>query len=143
MRIEEGDDVGAVLRTAEPGEGHLGAGRERPRAGQPLAEIVPGPGAALLRQRVGESEALALPDRLAEHAPQVGAELVGAALVGIVAGRALVEDLLARRRIGLGEIDLDWLLGGGGRTFGLDAGDRIAHFLGPLGMEYLTRDDRR
>ena len=51
VRVEERDHVGAVLRIAEAGEGHLGAGREFLRAGQPLAEIVPVPGAALLGER--------------------------------------------------------------------------------------------
>src|SRR5205814_719984 len=99
MRVQEGDHVGAVLRIAKAGERHLGPRRERLRAAQPLAKIVPVPGAALLRQRIRESEALALPDRLADHIPEVGTELIGAALIGIVAGHALVEDLLALRRI--------------------------------------------
>ena len=37
LLVEEGDDVGAVLRVAEAGEGHLGARREFLGAGQPLA----------------------------------------------------------------------------------------------------------
>src|SRR4029078_11548650 len=85
--------------------------REGLRTGQPLAEIVPVPGAALLGQRIGESEALALADRLADDVPHVGGEAVGTALVGVVAGHALVEDLLALGRIGFGEIGFDRLLG--------------------------------
>src|SRR5206468_1813566 len=80
MLVEESDDVGAVLRIAEAGEGHLGARSERTRAGQPLAEIVPIPGAALLRQRVGKGEPLALADRLAEDIPKVWPQLIGSAL---------------------------------------------------------------
>src|SRR6185369_6362941 len=144
MRVEERDHVGAVLWIAEAGESHLCARREGSRAGQPLAEIVPVPAAALLRQRVRECEALALTDRLSDHVPQVRAKLVRAALVGIVAGRALVEDLLAFRGIGLGKIGLDRLLGGGtALAFLGDALDRVAHGFRTLAVEHLTRDDRR
>ena len=63
------------------------------------AQIVPVPGAADARERRREGEAVrALADRLAEHALEVRAERVRAALVGIVAGGALLEDLLARGR---------------------------------------------
>src|SRR5262249_23681614 len=143
MRIEERNYVGAVLRIAEACEGHLGTGRERLRAVQPLSEIVPTPVAALLRQSVGESAAPPPSDRFAQHGPKVGSELVGAALVGVVTSRALVEDLLALRGIGLGQIDLDRLLGfGRSPAFLLHAGDRKAHFLWPLGMKYLTGNNR-
>src|SRR5204862_4774756 len=122
--------VRPVLRIAEAREGHLGARSEGAWAGQPLAEIVPVPAAAFLRQRIGERKALALADRFPEHVPEVRAELVRAALVGIVAGHALVEDLLAGRGIGLGEIDFDRLLGCC-RTLALllGASDRVTHLI--------------
>src|SRR5206468_12995066 len=136
VRIEERDDVGAVLWIAEPGEGQLGAGSEGARAGQPLTKIVPVPGAALAGKRGREGKALALPDRLPDHVPQVRAHLIGAALVGIVAGHALVEDLLAFGGVRLGEIDLDRLFGGGTAfTLLRHASNRIAHLLGALGMK--------
>src|SRR6185312_16062459 len=47
----------------------------------------------------GKSKAPALANRRTEHAPQVRAHLVRAALVGIVAGHALVESLLALRSV--------------------------------------------
>ena len=53
----------------------------------------------------------ALADRLTEHAPQIRAERVGAALVGVVAGGAFLEDLLALGRVGLGKVEFDRLLG--------------------------------
>ena len=72
-----------------------------------------------------------------------GPSWFGAALVGVVAGHAFVEDLLARRRIGLGEIGFDRLLGrGAARAFLLHAGDRIAHLLGAFAEEHLAGDDR-
>ena len=49
-------------------------------------------------------------DRAVDDAPEVGADLVGAALVGGVAGRALLEDRLAGLRVGLGQQRPDRLL---------------------------------
>src|SRR3569623_1031635 len=143
MLVEEGDVVGAGLRIAEASEGHLGARRERLGAGQPLAEAVPVPVAALLRQRVGESESLALADRLAEHAPQVRPHLIGAALVGVVTGAALLEDVRALGRVGGREISLNRLFGCGaaGRIL-FNARDRIAHLLRALAVQRLASDDR-
>src|SRR5256885_7876041 len=61
-----------------------------------------------------------------------------------MAGHALVEGLLALRRVGFGEVEFDRLLGGRGAfAFLLNAGDRVAHLLRPLGMEQLARNDRR
>ena len=54
---------------------------------------------------------MALADRLAEHAPQIGAERVGAPLVGVVASGAFLEDLLALRRISGSQIEFDRLFG--------------------------------
>ena len=107
MLVEERDYVGPVLRTAEAGKGHLGAGCKRLRAGQPLGEIVPVPGAALLGQRVREGKAMADTDRLTQNAPEIGSELVGATLVGIVAGSTFLESLGAFGRIGAGEVEFD------------------------------------
>src|SRR4029450_4668605 len=83
---QERDDVGAVFRLGQGGKGHLGARRELLGVGQPGAQVLPIPTAALARQRLGEGEAVALADRLARNAPQVGAERVGSALVGVGGG---------------------------------------------------------
>ena len=144
MLVEERDHVGAVLRVAEAGEGHLGARRERLRAGQPLREIVPVPVAALPRQRVGESEALALADRLAEHAPQVGPELRWRRPCRHCGRRAhFLKTSAPLAGVGLGEIDFDRLLGRRA-AFALlrDALDRIAHLFRALAVERLAGDDR-
>src|SRR5690242_3058805 len=52
MLIEERDHVCPVLGVAEACERHLGSRREVAGAGQPFAEIVPVPRAALLRKRI-------------------------------------------------------------------------------------------
>src|SRR5262249_13132943 len=114
------------------------------RAAEPLGETIPIPVAALLGERVGESEAFALADRLSDHAPEVRAQLVRAALVGIVAGQALVEDLLALRQVGLGEIAFDRLLSRCcALTFLSYAGNRKAHFLGAFRVKDLTCNNGR
>src|SRR6185503_5712875 len=144
VRVEERDDVGAVLWITETCEGHLRARRERLGAGHPLAEIIPVPAAALLRQSVGKSKAPALANRRTEHAPQVRAHLVRAALVGIVAGHALVESLLALRSVCGRQVNLDRLLGRrAARAFFLNSGDRITHLLRTLAVEILAGDNRR
>ena len=96
------------------------------------------------RARFHAQKAAALADRFANHAPKVRAELVGAALLGIVARGALVEDLLALGWVSLGEEHLDRLLGGRAVFAILDhALDRETAFFRPLRVEHLTGDDRR
>src|SRR3712207_7449194 len=63
----------------------------------PGAHIVPGPGAALRLQSVGESEAGCASDRPAHNPVEIGAEAVGAALVDGVAGGAFLEDRKSTR----------------------------------------------
>src|SRR5207249_960103 len=65
------------------------------------------------------------------------------ALIGVVTGGAFIEHLLARRGIGLREIDLDWLLGRrGALAFLLHSGNGVAHLFRPLAVEILAGDDQ-
>ena len=95
-----------LLRPAKvilvPGANFFGLGSHSLRLSQ--FQVPPLPASASEK-----AKPVALADRLADHAPQVRAERVGAALVGIVAGGALLEDLLALGRIGAGEIEFDRL----------------------------------
>ena len=109
VRVEEGDHVGAVLRIAEAGEGHLRAGRERLRAGQPLGEIVPVPVAALLGQRVGESEARPLPTGSPSTPHRFGPSWLAPPLSALWQAAHFLKTSLALRRIGAGEVELDRL----------------------------------
>ena len=139
MRVEEGDDVGTILGIAESGESHLRPRRELFGAGQPFGQLGEIPGAALAGQRLGEGEAICpLADRLADDAPQVRAERIGAALVGVVAGGALLEHLLALGRIGGRQIEFDRLGRLGACAFLDYAFDRKAHGFGPGSVEYLA-----
>src|ERR687898_2788900 len=86
---------------------------------------------------------MALADRLTHDAPKVRAKRVGAPLVSIMAGRALLEDLLAGGRIGARQVESDRLLGF--RTaFAFDdyALDRVAHLFRTFFMEGFAGDDR-
>src|SRR5262245_48316443 len=56
MGVEEGDDVGAILRLAETGKGHLGAGSKFLGVRQPLGKVGPIPIAALAGERIREGE---------------------------------------------------------------------------------------
>ncbi len=146
LGIEIADDVGAVLRVGQAGEGHLGAGGKGLRAGQPFIELGEIPIAALALERVGEGEAIgALTDRLADHAPQVGPEAIRATLFGGMAGLALLEGLLAFAGVGLGHVERErlfrWRCIFAGRRF--DALDDIAHLFRPLLMVDFPGHDRR
>src|SRR3546814_12956900 len=82
-------------------------------------------------------------DGLAHRAEEVGAETVRAALVGGVAGGALLEHLLPRCRVGRGQEEGDRLLGYFALAFDLDAPERIAYFLAPFALEHLDGHERR
>src|SRR5215210_6206391 len=87
---------------------------------------------------------MALANRLAEHTPEIRAQLVSAAFGRIVARRTLVEDLRAFIHVGLGEIDRDRLLRRrAALSFLSDPLDRIAHLLRAFAMKHLTRHNRR
>jgi hypothetical protein len=81
-------------------------------------------------------------DRRAHHAPQIRAAAVCAALVDGVAGDAPLEHLLALGGVGAGEQRGDRRLGRDVLVGDLHALDRIAHLVGPLGVEHLAGDDR-
>src|SRR5215210_4803702 len=105
-----------------------------------MIEILPVPIAAFAGQRRGISEARrVVADGGADDAPKVRPGAVGAALVGIVAGGAFLEHLLAFGGVGGGQQIGDRLLGLAGAALALDdhALDWIAHLLGPLVTEQL------
>src|SRR5690606_11609605 len=53
QRAQPGDEVGAILRIPQPGEGHLGPRRVSPRALEKLVEVLVSPLAAEPGDRVG------------------------------------------------------------------------------------------
>ena len=83
-----GDDRGAVLDASDAGEAHSGALEEPFRVGQEGVQIVVTPDTAAFPEGVGISEAVARTLILADDAPQVGPDLVAAAVVEGVAGGA-------------------------------------------------------
>src|SRR5215468_4607150 len=98
-RVAESAQIGEqgcpVLRLRQPREGHLGAGRIVLRLGQELVEVLKGPLPAQALDRVGVAEVVEMSLLVADDVPQVGADLVRAALAEVVAGLALAGDLLA------------------------------------------------
>src|SRR6476620_6279365 len=112
VRVEERHYVGEILRIAQSRKAHLVARRGCFRAVEPRIEAVPVPIATLRCQGIGKGEALTLADWISEHVPKIGTDLVRATLVGVVTGRALVEDLLALGQIRLREENLDRQRGG-------------------------------
>ena len=109
------------------------------------AQIVPVPGAALLRQRIGEGEALC-PCRSARQARPTGSGQARWRRPWSTVWQAahLLKTCCALGGIGLGQIDFDRLLGRAPPSPSTDdAFDRIAHLFGPLAVENLAGDDRR
>src|SRR5215469_16097257 len=104
QRPEIGDDVGAVLRFGESGEGHLSAFDQRLRLPQPFIELV---GIPLLPfvslHRRGELITGYFRHCLFGDAKEVRPNLVLPALVEGVASRADLGDLLALFRVGIRE----------------------------------------
>src|SRR5215472_4098377 len=86
QRVEIGDDIGAILRLGHAGEGHLGALDQGLRLPQPLVQLVGIPFLVLVR--LHRRRKLVVRDGrhvLLGDAPQVRADLVGAALIEGVA----------------------------------------------------------
>src|SRR5690606_9199223 len=117
---------------------------EGARALQPGVHVLVSPLPAVLRQvgRIGEARRV-LADRLAEHAPQVRADAVGAALVDSVASGTFGKHGLARRGIAAGEQRRERraLVG---RAFLDHPFDRKAHRLGTVwlvALEIHAADD--
>src|SRR6185437_3559058 len=110
QRVQVVDHVGALAFAREARELHRGARDVAARIGEELVELVPGPGAALRLHgsRIIEPRlCIALP---ADDAPQVGTDLVRAALLERMAGEADLGGSLAALRIRLRQRHLDRLL---------------------------------
>ena len=94
-RAQIKDHVGEILLLPEPREGHLGARRPALGVGEEMAQLLVIPGVLLLRERIRVAEVGHRGDVAADHAKEMGPDLVGLALAEIVAGGARLGDRLA------------------------------------------------
>jgi hypothetical protein len=96
-RAHIGDDVGALRRVPDAGEAHGRARDVAARVGQEPVEILVGPLHPLLALLAhgGRVVEVAVDDVVADHVPEVRADLVGGALREVVARRALGDRGLA------------------------------------------------
>ncbi len=102
LLVQIGDHVGPVLRIAQPGIAHLGAGHPGLWVLEKVEHLLGCPVAAMRRHRVRIAKAVHRRNRTPDHVVERRPHLVHAGL-DRVAGRARPEDLLAGSRIGLGE----------------------------------------
>src|ERR1700731_1397369 len=124
--FEIGDDIGPILHLRQAGEAHLGTLGEGLRLVKPDVELVGIPLLALLlEQRRGKLVVRHAGDVLVHDAEQIGADLVGAALLERVALLADFGDLLAVLRIGLGHHRPDRLRPAGGLGRGRSGRSRL------------------
>ena len=91
-----GDQVGALVVLVQAGEAHRRALDVLLRRGEEMVEVVVGPNAPCRPGKIPScrriGEALVRGHRPVDDAPEVGTDLVGAALFAGVAGRALLEN---------------------------------------------------
>ena len=87
---------------------------------------------------------MARADRLAEHAPEIRPECIGAALGGIVASGTFLEDVRAFGGVRARQVESDRLFRrrAAGVAFFLDAFHDITHFLRAFGMKISAAENR-
>src|SRR5689334_21547171 len=86
--LEVGDHVRPLLRVADAGEGHAGAGRVGARLVQPLVQLLVGPGALLALDGGGVVEPFRMPVRGTDDAVEIRPHPALPTLVEGVAGGA-------------------------------------------------------
>ena len=136
--------TGAILLFGEPGEGHLRALHEGGGLEDHVVDVLVGPVAAFALKSGRVAEALMARLLAADDVPQVGADLVGAALLRRVASDALLVHGFAGGRICACEEHCDRLLGGRCGTLGclgLGSRDGETFLLGVWGGKDRIRDD--